>query len=136
MNGDLPRVLDASALVELFQGHPDLMRILTNADAGQFTVSAPASAILEAQVVLKATTAMWDHVLGSRVCELPLQGHASIEAGDFARPRLENYPLHKVLTGPPMVGHVLREARVMTGAIVTAIPVNYGGHDVPLDVIE
>ncbi len=136
MMDKLPRILDASALVELFQGHPRVMTILQQADLGKFTISTPASAVLEAQVVLKATTSVWDHVLGGRVCELPLQGHASVEAGNFARPRLENYPMHRVLTGPPMVGHVLHEAREMNGAIVTGVPFNYGGHSVPLVVLE
>ncbi|GIE89568.1 hypothetical protein [Actinoplanes regularis] len=92
--------------------------------------------MLEAQIVLNAATSTWDHLLAGRVLEPPLVGHASIEAGDLARPRLENYPMHRVLTGPPIVGQVLREAFAMSGAIVTAIPENYGGHSVLLTVIE
>ncbi|GLW30624.1 hypothetical protein [Actinoplanes regularis] len=136
MSLEPPRILDASALVQLFHGHPDLMKILKDSDLGQFSVAAPAGAVLEAQVVLKATTSMWDHFLAHRVFELPLSGHASVEAGDLARSRLENHPVHRVLTGPPMVGQVLREAFAMNGAIVTAIPENYGGHNVVLAILD
>ncbi|MFI1992097.1 hypothetical protein [Actinoplanes sp. NPDC020271] len=131
-----PRVLDASALVELFNGNFELMTMLGDADRGRFSVSAPAAAVLEAQVVLKAAPWMWEQVLKERVYELPLQGTASVVAGNFARPRLENYLPHRVLTGPPMVGHVLHEALVMSGTIVTTVPLNYGGHAVPLTVLR
>ncbi|KUL28830.1 hypothetical protein [Actinoplanes awajinensis] len=132
-----PRILDASALVELFQGHPQMMRMLSDGEAGDFNLAVPTNAVLEAQAVLKATVSMWEHMLFRRsVIEVPLGIHAAIEAGNLARPRLEHHPMHRVLIGPPMVGHVLREALVMEGAIVTTVPEAYGGHDVPLTVID
>lgn len=130
-----PRILDASALVELFQGHPEMMNMLGQAEQREFGVAVPAGAVLEAQVVLKASTSVWDHMLAGRVWEVALRGHASVEAGDLARPRLENFPMHRVLTGPPMVAQVLREAKAMGGTIVTTIPENYGGHSVPVSVL-
>ncbi|GIF08267.1 hypothetical protein [Actinoplanes siamensis] len=136
MTGTQPYILDASALVELFNGHPAVMNMLADAEVDRFSVVAPAAAVLEAQVVLKATPAMWEYMLDRRVVELPLHGEASVEAGNYARPRLEHHPMCRLLTGPPMVGHVLREAKEMGGAIVTVIPENYGGHDVAVTVLD
>ncbi|GAA2692173.1 hypothetical protein [Actinoplanes palleronii] len=138
MMPESPFILDASALVELFQGHPVLMRILEDADFGDFTMAVPTNAVLEAQVVLRATPSMWNHVLSPRrtIVELPLDIQATIEAGNLARPRLEHHPMHRVLIGPPMVAQVLREALTMIGAIVTAIPEAYGGHDVAIRLVD
>ncbi|KUL28827.1 hypothetical protein [Actinoplanes awajinensis] len=138
MSAESPLILDASALVELFQGHPVLMRIMEGAGFGDFTMAVPTNAVLEAQVVLRATPSIWNQVLSPHrtIVELPLDLQAAIEAGDLARPRLEHHPMHRVLIGPPMVAQVLREALGMNGMIVTAIPEAYGGHDVAIKLVD
>lgn len=125
-----PRVLDASALVELVGGHPEMMRLLDDADAGLLNVAVPTLAIVEAQVVLRLPDAAWDHVLAYRgVTDLPLSAHAAVDTGDLARPRLEHHPMHEALTGPLMAAQVVHEAREMSGVIYTRLPQLYGGRD-------
>lgn len=128
-----PRILDASALVELVQGHPEMMRLLDDADAGHLNLAVPTLAIAEAQVVLAITASAWDHIMEYRgVTELPLSTHAAVDAGDLARPRLEHHPVQKALIGPLMVGQVIREATTMGAVIYTRVPEAYGGHDVAI----
>ena len=126
-----PRVLDASALVELFHGHPKMMRLLDDAGAGHFNLAIPTVAIAEAQAVLAVSASVWDHVMTyPGVTELPLCTHAAIDTGNLARPRLEHHPVHKSLIGPLMVGQVVREAVTMNGIVYTRVPEAYGGQDV------
>ncbi|WP_204298468.1 hypothetical protein [Actinoplanes campanulatus] len=49
-----PRILDASALVELFSGHSTLMRLIDDATAGSPVVVVPTLAIAEAQAAIDA----------------------------------------------------------------------------------
>ncbi|WP_052720488.1 hypothetical protein [Actinoplanes rectilineatus] len=79
-NTDSPtRVLDASALVELFADHPRLMQLLDLAADGRVVVAVPALAVAEAQVVLAATPATWDYILTCHgVTELPLSVHTAV----------------------------------------------------------
>ncbi|MET8152133.1 hypothetical protein ACIBSW_33610 [Actinoplanes sp. NPDC049668] len=124
-----PRVLDASAIVELFHGHPMLMQLLDRAAAGQVAIGVPTAAIAEAQAVLGVNAAMWDHILRLRgLVELPLGAHGALEVGRLARPRIINPVAYRPLTSPLQVAHVLHEARGLAGIVVTGIPEAYGGH--------
>ena len=131
-----PRVLDASALVELLHGNPMLMRMLGDAHTGRLNVLLPATAVAEAQAAVSLPASMWNHVFGFRgVSTLNLHEHNAVEAGALAAPRLEHNPTQHVLTGALMVGHVLREAVATNGVIVTRLPELYGGHDVPVSAL-
>ena len=128
-----PRILDASALVELFAGHPDLMGLLDDAEAGQVVVLVPTLAIAEAQVVLDAAPRLWDHILGLRgLRSMELTESGAVEVGRLAATRLRHHRVHEPLTGALMVAHVLHEAFSMSGLIVTRVPQVYRGHDVTL----
>ncbi|XVU21008.1 hypothetical protein ACQPZJ_27485 [Actinoplanes sp. CA-054009] len=59
MNAVKPRILDASALVEMFAGHPVLMKFLEDAQAGQEALAMPALAVAEAQAALQFSEKMW-----------------------------------------------------------------------------
>lgn len=131
-----PRVVDASALVELPQGHPEPMRLLAIAHAGGFSVLLPATAVAEAQAALKLPAALWDHIFKRPgVVVLSLTGYNAVAVGVLASPRLEHHPMQPVLTGPLMVGHVLREAVETNAVVFTRIPELYGGHDIPVTAI-
>jgi hypothetical protein len=93
-------VLDASALIALFHGHPEAIQYLHDAEVGAASLGIPTNAILEAQVVLCSTQSVWDNMVDRRgVFELALGLHAAREAGDLARPRMEFELPHRVLTG-------------------------------------
>jgi hypothetical protein len=63
-----PRVLDASALVVLFSGHPLLMRMLDDAENGNVVLLVPTLAIAEAETELGAGTRMWSTSSRSAAC--------------------------------------------------------------------
>ncbi|MEU4695127.1 hypothetical protein [Actinoplanes sp. NPDC023714] len=131
-----PRVLDASALVELCQGNPDLLGRLDDIE-GEYVFAVPTVAIAEAQAVMALTSTSWEVVIGRpQVSELPLSALAAVDAGDIARARLLHHPVHTALIGPLMVGHVIREAKVMGGVVMTRVPEAYGAYDVSITVIE
>ncbi|MEU8244239.1 hypothetical protein AB0C07_38795 [Actinoplanes missouriensis] len=131
-----PRILDASALVELFAGHPELMQMLDDADAGLVLMAFPATAVLEAQAALRAEYRMWQHFFRfPGVHVLDLTAHGALDAGDIAAARLMHHPMQPVLTGPQMVGQVVTEAVGMNATVVTRIPELYGGHDVAVVAI-
>ncbi|GAA4977644.1 hypothetical protein [Actinoplanes utahensis] len=125
-----PRVLDASALVELFQGHPLLMQLLELAAAGKVVIAFPDVAIEEAAAVLDIEPALWDHFLRfPGVTVLSMGAHGAIAAGRYARPRVTNPIVHRELANPLQIGHVVQEAIHMSAIVVTAIPEAYAGHD-------
>jgi hypothetical protein len=131
-----PRILDASAIVELFAGHPTLMRLLEDAEAGRLLLALPATAVAEAQAVLRAESAMWFHIFAFRgLHELPLTWHGAVAAGRIAAPRLEHHPMQPALIGPLMVGQVVQEATSMNAVVVTRIPEAYGAYDVAVIAI-
>jgi hypothetical protein len=131
-----PRVLDASALVELTQGHPKPMRLLDDAHAGSINVLLPAVAVAEAQAALRLPANLWDHIFRlSGVVVLDLTGRNAVEVGALASSRLVHHPTQPVLTGPLMVGHVLREAIETNAVVITRVPELYGGHDVSVTAI-
>ena len=124
------RIFDASAIVELFHGHPALMHLLDLAAAGQVMVVLPANAILEAAAVMNVDPALWDHFLRfDGINDLPMAAHGAIAAGEYARPLVTNPAAHRPLTSPLQIANVLQEAYTMRAIIVTAFPEGYRGHD-------
>ncbi|GAA2714356.1 hypothetical protein [Actinoplanes palleronii] len=127
------RVLDASALVELMQGHPKMMQLVGQAHVGARTVVVPALAALEAQVAVRAKVSIWDHLLklpGLRDLDLPAR--TAIQVGDIAGPRLQRYPLHTELMAEQMVAQIVHEASQMNAVVVTRIPTLYRGYPIVL----
>ncbi len=116
------RVLDASALVRMFDGHPRMLELLLDAEAGNVFLLLPAAAIAQAQQVLQAGQALWDpFLLFTGVRSLALTEHVAIEAG--------------VMPGHIATTQVVHEARAVNGVVVTAMPDEYRAHGVSLTVI-
>ena len=119
-----PRVLDASALLTLFDGNPAVMRLLDDAELGEVFLLMPAVAIAEAESVIRAGVRLWEpFLLFPGVRALELTEHTAIESG-----RLMN-------RAPLMVAEVVYEAQAMNAVVVTRIPEAYAGHDVALMVV-
>lgn len=132
-----PRILDASALVEVFSGNPTMMQTLDDADAGQLVAVMPVLAMAEAQVVLDAQDSHWSHILAlPGVRSMPLAEDAAIEVGRIAGPRVRHHPVHTALIGPLMTAQVLHEAKTMNAVTMTRFPEAYGGHQVAIYTIE
>ncbi|GLY02905.1 MULTISPECIES: hypothetical protein [Actinoplanes] len=124
-----PRVLDASAVVELLQGHPDLMFDLDRAAEGKLRLVIPMMAQFDAQVTLALSTAVWDRFAAWRGVTIPAPDlHRSTRSADIARERLELGLPYRDLTSPQMIGHVVHEATVLDGIVVTRYPPIYLGH--------
>ena len=100
----------------MFDGHPEMMAMLDEAEAGETLLLLPAVAIAYAERVLHAR-ALWEpFLLMHGVLTLNLTEHSAIEAGnmDIA---LET-------------AHVIYEAQAMNAIIVTASPDWYEDRDV------
>ncbi|SNY55165.1 hypothetical protein [Paractinoplanes atraurantiacus] len=131
-----PRILDASAVVEMFAGHPKLMKLLEKAQVGEEALTMPALAVAEAQAALRYSDKMWQYFFGiSGLTEQTLSWFGALEAGSIASARLEHYPMQPALIGPIMVGQVVHEAREMDAVVVTRIPEAYGAYDVALHLL-
>ncbi len=114
-----PRILDASAMVRLFDGHPMLMRMLIDAEQGNVFLLLPAAGIAQAQRVVQARADLWSQFLMfTGVRALELTEHTAIEAG--------------LLDGDISVTQVVFEARTMNALVVTAVPEAYVRYDVEL----
>lgn len=115
------RILDASALIALFRGHPGLYDLLDEAASGQTVIGIPAVCIAEAEAVLHAGTG-WDAVLITpRVRSIPLDESAAVEVGSWS--------------GALQVRHAVREARLIDATVVTSSPEAYRNLNVPLLVV-
>jgi hypothetical protein len=109
-----PRILDTSALVELFNGHRELGELLNQAEAGWLQILMPTSAMADAEAVLNAGRSGWDPILLTPgVQSLPLTEHTAIEIG--------NWP------GSLAARHVVHEAAAVRGVVVTRSPGTYEG---------
>ncbi|MDR6319267.1 hypothetical protein [Actinoplanes couchii] len=117
-------------MVEIFSGHPMMMRLLDASEEEKSLCVAPALAIAEAQAAMCLDRRLWRHVLGfPGLRALPLTDEDALDVGEIAAPRIQNHPVHKALIGPLMTAQVLHEARTMKALIVTRVPEAYGSHD-------
>jgi len=117
-----PRILDASAIVALFNGHPELSRLLDLAGQGSMSILLPTTAIADAEAVIHHGTGGWEPILlSSGVGSLPLAEHAAIEIGCWP--------------GELAVRHAVHEADALRAAVVTTEPGLYKGLPVPLLVV-
>jgi hypothetical protein len=126
-----PRVLDASALVQMFQGHSLLMLLLDDAEQKNVNVLVPTLAIAEAEAVMGAEMRLWERFLalpGLRAMELT--EHTAIETGLLAAGPLRAGGERHLLGGALMVAQVVWEAQAMSAPIITQYAGLYTGHDV------
>lgn len=117
-----PRILDASAIVDLFHGHETLIQLVRAAEAGRVHLLLPTTCIAEAEEQLRAGHPGWEGVLllpGVR--SLPLSEHTAIEVGSWP--------------GSLPARHAVHEARSMNAAVVTTDPGVYAGLRVALLVV-
>jgi hypothetical protein len=133
-----PRVLDAAALVELFNGHRAIMRLMDDADAGNLFLIVPTLAIAEAQAVLNAEPSQWDFILGFRgIRAMPLTEHDAIAVGGAAGPVLRRNPVGgAALLGPLMVAQVVHEATELNAVVVSGLPSAYAEFDVAVTGLD
>lgn len=116
------RILDSSALVDLFNGHPKLGDLLDQAEAGWLQIVMPTVSIADAEAVLKAGRIGWEpFLLTPGVQSLPLTEHAAIEIGGWP--------------GGLAARHAVHEAAAVRGVVVTRAPAIYDGLRVPLLVV-
>jgi hypothetical protein len=132
-----PRVLDTSALLLLFSGHPRLMRMLNDAEAANSVLILATLAIAEAEAALDVGLRIWEHFLRFRgVRSMELTEHTAIEAGRIAAPTLRSGTAAASMTmGPWMVAQAVWEAQSMNAPIVTQAPAVYAGHEVALSAL-
>ncbi|AEV86857.1 hypothetical protein ACWT_5839 [Actinoplanes sp. SE50] len=127
-----PRVLDASALIAMFGGHPDLMEMLDDAERGNVFLLLPTVAVAEAEAALNVGLALWTPFLMSRgVTTLDLTMHTAVEAARLADPQLPG-----AVAGPLMAGQVAFEAQALNAVVVTQMPSMYAGYEVAIMPVE
>jgi hypothetical protein len=124
-----PRILDASALVTLFDGNPIMLDMLDEAEAGNVVLLMPPLAMAQAETKLRAGLRLWEPLLLFRgVHSMDLTEHVAIEIGGMLTPR----PGGAAVPTRPAVGHVVFEAEAVNAVVVTRAPQVYAGHDVDL----
>ncbi|HWS36471.1 MAG TPA: hypothetical protein VN408_27515 [Actinoplanes sp.] len=134
---EVPRILDASAVVETFSGNRELMTVLEAASDGRLVAVLPIIAMIEAQAVLAAKASHWDLILALSGVHAVLATEEGVtEIGNLAAPRVRYHPDHRTLLNPIMTAQVLHEAKMMNGVIMTRVPEAYGGHDVTVHLIN
>ncbi len=122
MTVHLSRVLDASALIALFQGHPKLGEWLGWAEHGRVSLLLPAACIAEAERVVQAGPRGWEAILLTPgLHSLPLVEHEAIEVGRW----------------PGTLGarHAVYEAWSLRSVVLTSDARAYDGMLVALQVV-
>lgn len=109
-----PRVLDATAIAALFDGHPRLLAMMGEAEAGWWNLILPAACIADAEQAVRAGHAGWEAILLTPgVITLPLEAHSAIEVGAWP--------------GPLWACHAAHEAAALRAVVVTCDPGSYDG---------
>lgn len=117
-----PRIFDTSAIRALFDGHPPLFDMLTRAQDSDLTMILPAAAVAEANSKMRLSFDSWEPVLlTAGLTVTPLDSHIAIDVHE--------------MVGDLSIRHVVYEARLMRGVVVTCHPGAYQGHTVPLLVV-
>lgn len=107
-------VLDASAIVALFEGHGLLMRWLEESDRDERMLILPTAAMAEAETSLRAGYLGWAFMfLSAGVQVLHLDQSTSISVGGF--------------DGPLGARHARQEADAVRATIITRRPADYDG---------
>lgn len=108
-----PLILDASALIALFDAHDTVYRLWGRADRGELLLIVPAGAIVEANETLQTTESAWSVLLYPRdVIPTALSTSVAIEIATWA--------------GTVGRRHVTYEALAVAGIVVTRNPDDYG----------
>lgn len=117
-----PRVLDASALTALFNGHRGLRDMMGEAEAGWWTLVLPAVCMADAAAELGTRPSAWDALLLTPgVLALPLAPHTAVEVAGWP--------------GTLAARHAAHEATALRAAVVTCDPPAYDGLLVALLVV-
>ncbi len=109
-----PSVLDASALIALFEGHDRLFRLLQDADAGNARLLLPAVAVAEAETELRAGYDGWSLLFFSPGVEV-------VRLDQSAAVALGGKP------GPLGARHARHEADSVGARLITCRPGDYSG---------
>lgn len=118
-----PWVFDHTALVALFDGHHEAMRLWRDAEQGLATAVFPAAAVGEAAHLATTRESAWEVLLR----EVP-----NVEVTDLGQ---ATALACAHMAGPLVVRHVTWEAQALGGVIVTRAPWQYPAGDVALRVI-
>lgn len=119
----IPWVLDHTALVALFAGHPELFDLLEAADQGQEKLILPAVAVAEASQLVSATDGSWRVILQMRPNVVVTELDESTAIGTARH------------AGTLPVRHVTYEAEAARGVIVTRAPWQYPAGGPPLRMV-
>jgi hypothetical protein len=121
-NVNPPSVFDHTALVALFNGHPEAFALWEEADRGETQMVMPAVAVAEANHLIGTDHNAWTALLfPADVTVAPLDSSQAIDIG--------------ACPGGLVARHVVYEAHAVEGVIVTQAPWQYTEGDGPMRVI-
>ena len=117
-----PSIFDHTALIALFDAHPEAFALWEEADRGETPLVMPAVAVAEANHLIGADHNAWAALLfPAAVTVAPLDSAQAIDTG--------------LQSGSVVARHVVYEARAVAGIIVTRAPWQYRPDDAPIRVI-